>query len=127
MKKQTITIVLIAGVMVMQMLITPLAAQTEDKSMEKETAQQRDARMAWWRQARFGMFVHWGLYSGLAGTWKDKAVGTRGGMEWIQNYVNADTWEYDTKRCSVFSRQRFCGRMARWQTAAAACVLNHKH
>jgi alpha-L-fucosidase len=94
MKKQTITMVLVAGVMVMQMLITPLAAQTEDKSMEKETAQQRDARMAWWRQARFGMFVHWGLYSGLAGTWKDKAVGTRGGMEWIQNYVNADTWEY---------------------------------
>jgi len=93
MKKQTITMVLIAGVMVMQMLITPLWAQ-EDKSMEKETAQQRDARMAWWRQARFGMFVHWGLYSGLAGTWKDKAVGTRGGMEWIQNYVNADTWEY---------------------------------
>jgi len=70
MKKQTITMVLIAGVMVMQMLITPLWAQ-EDKSMEKETAQQRDARMAWWRQARFGMFVHWGLYSGLAGTWKD--------------------------------------------------------
>lgn len=93
MKKQTITMVLIAGVMVMQMLITPLWAQ-EDKSMEKETAQQRDARMAWWRQARFGMFVHWGLYSGLAGTWKDKAVGTQGGMEWIQNYVGADTWEY---------------------------------
>ncbi|MEN6307878.1 MAG: alpha-L-fucosidase [Anaerohalosphaeraceae bacterium] len=94
MKKQTITMLLIAGVMVMQMLITPLWAQTEDQPMEKETAQQRDARMAWWRQARFGMFVHWGLYSGLAGTWKDKAVGTRGGMEWIQNYVNADTWEY---------------------------------
>ena len=36
---------------------------------EPETAAQRDARMAWWREARFGMFVHWGLYSGLAGTW----------------------------------------------------------
>src|SRR5512139_3597340 len=54
----------------------------------------RDARMDWWRQARFGMFVHWGLYSGLAGTWRDKPVGTRGGMEWIQQRVGVDTWEY---------------------------------
>ena len=59
-----------------------------------ETAEQRDARMQWWRHARFGMFVHWGLYSGLAGTWKDKPVGTRGGMEWIQQRVRVDTWEY---------------------------------
>ncbi|MEN8126827.1 MAG: alpha-L-fucosidase [Planctomycetota bacterium] len=62
--------------------------------MKTETAQQRDARMQWWRQSRFGMFVHWGLYSGLAGTWKNKSVGKRGGMEWIQNRVGADTWEY---------------------------------
>ena len=59
-----------------------------------ETSQQRDARMQWWRGARFGMFVHWGVYSGLAGTWKGKPVGTRGGMEWIQQRVRADTWEY---------------------------------
>ncbi len=59
-----------------------------------ETPEERDARMAWWREARFGMFVHWGLYSGLAGTWKEKAVGTRGGMEWIQNSVGADTRDF---------------------------------
>jgi alpha-L-fucosidase len=59
-----------------------------------ETKRQRDARMQWWREARFGMFVHWGLYSGLAGTWKGKPVGERGGMEWIQQRVGADTWEY---------------------------------
>jgi len=28
----------------------------------KQTAT-RDARMAWWHEARFGMFIHWGLYS----------------------------------------------------------------
>lgn len=50
--------------------------------------------MAWWRDARFGLFVHWGLYSGLAGSWEGKPVGTRGGMEWIQNYVKADTDTY---------------------------------
>jgi len=32
-----------------------------------ETREQRDARMAWWREARFGMFIHWGPVS-LKGT-----------------------------------------------------------
>jgi hypothetical protein len=26
-----------------------------------------DARMRWWREARFGMFVHWGLFSSAGG------------------------------------------------------------
>jgi len=37
-----------------------------------ETEQQKDARMAWWREARFGMFIHWGLYAVTAGEWKGK-------------------------------------------------------
>ena len=67
-----------------------------------ETPAQRDARMQWWREARFGMFVHWGLYSGLAGTWNGKAVGTRGGMEWIQNQVKADTETYAKAAIPLF-------------------------
>ena len=63
-----------------------------------ESPAQRDARMAWWREARFGMFVHWGLYSGLAGTWDGKPVGTKGGMEWIQQRVKADTDTYAQAR-----------------------------
>ena len=31
-------------------------------------------RVAWWREARFGMFIHWGLYSLPAGIWKGQAV-----------------------------------------------------
>lgn len=68
-----------------------LRAQT---APSPETPAQRDARMEWWREARFGMFVHWGLYSGLAGTWEGKPVGTTGGMEWIQQRVKADTDSY---------------------------------
>ena len=26
----------------------------------------RETRMKWWHEARFGMFIHWGLYSQLA-------------------------------------------------------------
>jgi len=58
--------------------------------------------MQWWREGRFGMFVHWGLYSGLAGTWKGKPVGERGGMEWIQQRVGADTWEYAHEAVPLF-------------------------
>jgi len=54
----------------------------------------RDARMAWWREARFGMFVHWGLYSGLGGTWQGKKISDDGKMEWIQYYVHADAKTY---------------------------------
>jgi alpha-L-fucosidase len=67
-----------------------------------ETPAQRDARLAWWRDARFGMFVHWGLYSGLAGTWNGKTVSTNGGMEWIQNSVKADTDTYAQAALPLF-------------------------
>ena len=33
-----------------------------------------DARIAWWRDARFGMFIHWGIYSLPGGEWKGKKV-----------------------------------------------------
>ncbi len=46
-----------------------------------ETPAQRDGRMAWWRQARFGMFIHWGVYSVPAGTYKGKQIDGIG--EWI--------------------------------------------
>ena len=43
-----------------------------------------DARMKWWRDARFGMFIHWGVYSVPAGVWAGTNV-TRHGAEWIMN------------------------------------------
>lgn len=48
-------------------------------------------RMAWWREARFGMFVHWGLYAILAGEWGDK---TNYG-EWIRNNAKIPIDLYD--------------------------------
>ena len=40
--------------------------------IENETPAQHDARLAWWREAKFGMFVHWGLYAQAGGAWKGK-------------------------------------------------------
>lgn len=57
-----------------------------------ETAEAHAARMQWFRDAHFGMFIHWGLYSQLAGEWRDKTV--TGGAEWIQNYLAIPTSQY---------------------------------
>ena len=43
-----------------------------------------EERMKWWRDARFGMFIHWGVYSVPAGVWDGTNV-ARSGAEWIMN------------------------------------------
>jgi len=50
-----------------------------------------DTRMEWWREARFGMFIHWGLYSIPAGAWEDKT--THG--EWIRQTAQIPIEVYD--------------------------------
>lgn len=41
----------------------------------KASMKTHDSRVAWWREARFGMFIHWGIYSLPGGEWKGKKVG----------------------------------------------------
>jgi alpha-L-fucosidase len=59
---------------------------------DTETPAQRDARMEWWRDARFGMFIHWGLYSVPAGTWDGKQIPSLG--EWIMNNASIPVADY---------------------------------
>lgn len=33
-----------------------------------------DQRIAWWREAKFGCFTHWGVYSYLGGEWNGEPV-----------------------------------------------------
>ncbi len=49
-------------------------------------------RQAWWREARFGMFIHWGLYALPAGIWQEKEIPGIG--EWIMNRAQIPTAEY---------------------------------
>jgi alpha-L-fucosidase len=48
-----------------------------------ETKEHKDARMQWFREAKFGMFIHWGLYSVPAGTYDGKQI--KGIGEWIMH------------------------------------------
>src|SRR5690348_3445234 len=59
------------------MPLSPLLAQSA------QTPPRAKAKMAWWENARFGMFIHWGLYSEAAGYWEGKPV--EGIGEWIMN------------------------------------------
>lgn len=49
--------------------------------------------MDWWSEARFGMFVHWGIYSGLAGNWNGKAADEPEGI-FVPLKIKADTGSY---------------------------------
>jgi len=49
-----------------------------------------DARMAWWREARFGMFIHWGLYAIPAGQWG----GVKIHGEWIRDTAQIPVADY---------------------------------
>ena len=68
--------------------LLPLAAAPQtppDNPVLKErneTAEQHDARMQWFREARFGMFIHWGLYAQAGGVWKG-TPNPKGAQEWI--------------------------------------------
>lgn len=52
-----------------------------------------EERLKWWHEARFGMFIHWGLYAVLAGEWngkKQKSIG-----EWIMHDLQIPIDEYE--------------------------------
>lgn len=52
-----------------------------------------DPRLNWWREAKFGLFIHWGLYAIPAGVWKGEAVPGIG--EWIMLRARIPVHEYE--------------------------------
>ena len=77
---------------------------------EKRTASSRDARMEWWREARFGMFIHYGLYSGI------------GRMEWVQALENIPVEEYE-KRADSFAPKP--GAPREWAALAKSAGMKY--
>jgi alpha-L-fucosidase len=71
---------------------TPPVHHPVPSVQDTETPAQKDARMQWWREARFGMFIHWGIYSIPAGTWDGKQI--PGGGEWIMNNASIPVADY---------------------------------
>jgi alpha-L-fucosidase len=61
---------------------SPAMAQDSQPSIAQDQGKAQAARVQWWREARFGMFIHWGLYS----------IPGRG--EWVQWSEQIPTDEY---------------------------------
>ena len=80
-------------------------------------AHDRAKRLAWWHQARFGMFVHWGLYAQL------------GRHEWAMNRERIPLTEYETLARSFKPKPRAARAWARLAKAAGMkyMVMTTKH
>ena len=64
------------------LLLICLIQQVSIQAQFKESEEQYEARMKWWTEARFGMFIHWGTY----------AMAAR--HEWIKNRERMTDEEY---------------------------------
>lgn len=69
----------------------PVGGQSPDASAE--TPAPPAARMAWWHEAKFGLFIHWGLYAVPAGTWNGQRIPGIG--EWIMNRGKIPVQDYE--------------------------------
>ncbi len=63
-----------------------------------------EERLQWWNEARFGMFIHWGLYAILAGEWNGQKQ--RGIGEWIMHDLKIPISEYE-KLAAQFNPIKF--------------------
>jgi alpha-L-fucosidase len=71
--------------------------------MPEKTTKRQDIHR-WWREARFGMFIHWGLYAVPAGIWKGREIPGIG--EWIMHRARIPVGEYENL-ASKFNPTRF--------------------
>ncbi len=84
-------------------------------------------RLRWWEEARFGMFIHWGIYSVPAGFWKGQPIPSLG--EWIMRNAKIPIEEYE-QIAKQFNPVKFNAR--EWVAIAKAAgmryvVITSKH
>ncbi len=95
MTRRTVHRILVAVTLVIgtvKAIDRPLRAQ-QQPAQPQRLDRDHEQRMQWWREARFGMFIHWGLYAVPAGEYKglrSKEIG-----EWIMSWANIPRAEYE--------------------------------
>ena len=87
------------------------------KDYEKKIAETRDERMAWWREARFGMFIHYGLYSII------------GRHEWVMSMEGIDKEDYEKYAEQFMPEEGCCEKWAKLAKKAGMkyMVLTTRH
>lgn len=105
------------------LLASSVIAHAQDPKVDpnvNETKAHRDARMHWWREARFGMFIHWGLYAQLAGEYQGKRTGSIG--EWIMHDLQIPVADY-AALTKQFDPEQFDAD--RWVSIAKAAGMKY--
>lgn len=92
-------LVLAAFLLVGTSVVRAQTAQSPGSPESRETVQQFAARTKWWREARFGMFIHWGLYA-------VPADASKGLAEWYMNNFQVQVKDYE-KFAPQFDPERF--------------------
>ena len=71
---------------------TPQIAEPSQEG-HVETDEERDVRLQWWREGKFGMFVHWGVYSTTGGLYKGQKLPNS--AEWMMCRGRIPIAEYE--------------------------------
>lgn len=100
--------------------LSPSSIMTSEEDYEK--------RMEWFENARFGMFIHWGVYSPLACSWKGKHYAGYG--EHIQRMAKIPAEEYKKAVAGNFNPADFDAeewvRIAK-ETGMGYFIITAKH
>jgi alpha-L-fucosidase len=121
--RQTLSILLGTTLLLLSQL--SIASAQSPAPILNEPPAQRDARMAWFREARFGMFIHWGVYAVPAGEWNGKT----GYGEWFLEETKIPVSQYE-KFADQFNPVKFDAKA--WVKAAKDAgmkyiVITSKH
>src|SRR3954454_21795830 len=81
------------------------AIQQAQQTWWKAAQSTRNQRLAWWRDARFGAFIHWGVYSGPGGEWDGKPF--KGYAEHLMRIQKIPLSEYKAKVVAPFNPTKF--------------------
>jgi len=95
---------------------------------------EKQAAMAWYKKARFGMFIHWGVYSEAAGSWKgtrieDSPLAGPRVAEWLMFTFQISREEYREFAKSFNPERSFAANVAQLAKKAGMkyVVITSKH
>jgi alpha-L-fucosidase len=105
----------------------PVTDEAIREASRQRAEARNDPRLQWFREAKFGLFIHWGLYALPAGTWKGRPVAGIG--EWIMKRAQIPVAEYE-QLAKQFNPVKF--NAAEWVALAKAAgqkyiVITSKH
>ncbi len=92
-----------------------------DMGWWRDSMKTRDERIKWFRDARFGMFVHWGVYSHVGGVWEGKPI--EGYAEHLMRKEKIPSAVYQEKLVAKFNPTAFDAD--EWMAAAKKAGMSY--